>query len=235
MRVAVCFWGICRSTDSTLPSIETFIYEPLRKAGIEYDVFVHTFSITGRYINKRAKEDTYLNNSLFKLLKPSRYVIEEQEYVDANLDFENFRSKGDAWNNEFQTLDNHIRALYSLSIVSQMWIGQGDYDYIIYVRPDVRFKTPIKIDWLSGLSENEIIMPHFHRLPVNDRFAIAKPTAATIYGMRYLASQKFASKYPLHAETYLDFILKSNGIQEKTVSFPFNRVRVGGEELPDTD
>lgn len=235
MRVAICYWGICRSTDYTLPSIEAFIYEPLRKANIDYDVFVHTFSITGRYVNERANENTYLNNSLFKLLQPKQHIIEEQECVDAMLDLENFRSRGDAWNNGFQTLNNHIRALYSLNIVTQMWMQAGGYDFVIYVRPDVRFKSPIKIDWFSNLTDNELIMPNFHNHPVNDRFAIGKPNAAAVYGLRYVASLKYAERYPLHAETYLDFILRSNGIQMKAVTFYFNRVRANGEELPDTD
>lgn len=45
MKAAVCFWGLCRSTDKIIESLQRNIFDILRNAGIQYDVFVHTFPL----------------------------------------------------------------------------------------------------------------------------------------------------------------------------------------------
>lgn len=44
-RVAVCFFGLTRSLRWTLPSLQRRLLGALEEAGMEVDVFVHTFSL----------------------------------------------------------------------------------------------------------------------------------------------------------------------------------------------
>ncbi len=72
-RYAICFYGILRSMDIVLPTIEHHIFDAIKKAGDEYDVFVHTYSME-TYYNPRAKEKkmAYTHNDDFKPLQPTR-------------------------------------------------------------------------------------------------------------------------------------------------------------------
>ena len=86
MKVALCFWGISRSTEFTIESIENCIWKPLVNAGIEYKTFVHTMTLDEPYTNPRAEEwNVQLNNDTWKLLFPDKYHVERQEDVDKKL------------------------------------------------------------------------------------------------------------------------------------------------------
>jgi len=197
MKVAICFWGLCRSTDITIDSIKRNVYDILKTAGIEYGVFVHTFSITRLYSNDRSQERALtLNNELYKLLEPTAAEIEDQDECDASLNLAAYRTNGDAWDGQglpWQTFDNHIRALYSLYKVTQM--SKGDYDYVIYLRPDCRFLTPLNIRWFGS----ELILTDFSKCPVNDRFALGPPDKTRAFGERYLKALEFSKQSKLHS------------------------------------
>ena len=44
-KVAVCFWGVNRSLNRTLASIERHVFKPLEDDGFEIDVFFHTYTM----------------------------------------------------------------------------------------------------------------------------------------------------------------------------------------------
>ncbi len=72
-RYAICLFGILRSTSIVFPTIEKHIFEPIIKAGDEYDVFFHSYSMDV-YSNPRAKEKNmiYDNDHDLEQLKPTR-------------------------------------------------------------------------------------------------------------------------------------------------------------------
>lgn len=231
MHIAICFWGICRSTDKTIDSIQKCIYEPLKKAGHTYEIFVHTYTLRRPFNNPRANEiEVDLDNSLHSLLEADRTNLEDQDTVDKTLNFDAYTSAGDPWSNGFITHKNHIRALYSLKQVTQL--VTKTYDRIIYVRPDVRFLTPLNMTWLN-CKENEIMLPDFHCHPVNDRFAIGHPKAAKIYGLRFNGALKYSQTHRLHAEEFLSHTLLLHRILPKNIPMHFCRVRATGQEVPD--
>jgi len=228
MHIAICFWGICRSTDKTIESIKKCIYEPLTKAGYTYDIYVHTYSLSSPLTNPRANEyNIILNNELYKLLMPNHAKVDEQATIDKSLNIPLYQTQADPWSNNYDTHTNHLRALYSLMQVTSMW-SEKSYDRIIYARPDVNFLVPINLDWLNE-NENTILLPNFHKYPVNDRFALGWPNAMKIYGSRFNNALEFSKIHPLHAEKYLNNILNSNNIIVKTIAFNFYRVRADGK------
>ena len=248
-KIARCFWGITRSLKLTLPSIEEYIFKPLKKANILYDIYIHTYIVSDIYSNPRAGEASIkLDNNEYKLLNPYKYSIEDQNSIDASIQFNKYELKGDPWK-KYNSYDNylsyskksfynHIRALRSLKQVTCMWQNNStDYSHIVYCRPDVTYITPFNISWLS--SSNSIYIPNFgrygkNRLKLNDRFAIGRPEQMKIYGNRFNEALQYSKKHQLHSETFLADILKKNKIHIKFIEFGFIRTRANGN-LADID
>lgn len=236
MKIALCFWGIARSTKHTINSIKTNIYNALKNLNIEYTIFLHSYQIHSFYSNPRAKEfNCLLDNNDWKLIEPDYFFIENQNEVDKNLNLNIYKTHPDPWGTNYQTFNNHIRSLWSLKQVTQLWKKQHDispFDYIVYLRPDVLYITPLQSIFFN-LNENEINLPYFHKYPVNDRFSISKPNVAFIYGSRFDSALEFSKYYQLHSERFLNHILQSNKIIPKDIHFLFKRVRATGEIFDD--
>jgi hypothetical protein len=123
-NIAICFYGLCRSTNYTIESINKCIFEALKNLHFNYDVYLHTYKLTTSYTNLRNNEENImLDNDLYKLLNPNVYKIDDQDDIKKtdSLMFNKYRSKGDPWSNDFKSLDNLILGLYSLYQVTQLW------------------------------------------------------------------------------------------------------------------
>jgi hypothetical protein len=92
------------------------------------------------------------------------------------------------------------------------------------------------VRWFDLLS-SAVAMPNFAlHTDVNDRFLIAKPAQALIYGNRFDGALEYSKGNLLHSEMYLEHTLKTAGIRWKHLNFRFNRVRANGEiEKSDLD
>lgn len=242
MRVALCFWGLCRSTHLTITSLERQVFSVLRDAGIEYDIYVHTYSITRPYTNPRSGEyELQLRNSSWKYLKPNAFLVEDQDEVDKQIDLAKYRSKGNPWADEtsqqeapWHTLDNHLRALWSLKQVTGLWLASNEsYDWIVYLRPDVRYLTPFDIGWFGQLGSKSIGCPDFQQIAgCNDRFAVCQPSVAEVYGNRFDRALEYSRQKPLHAETFLADTIAMTGASFIALPFRFCRIRVDGQTCP---
>lgn len=242
MRVAICFWGLCRSTHYTLDSLERWLFSILRNAGIDYTIYLHALTIEGPYNNPRSQEkDQVLDTNVWNHLKPDLYSIENQADVDTKLSIETYLTHGDPWGKEpsqttlpHHTFQNHLRALYSLDKVTALWETSGVvYDAILYVRPDVRLLVPFKLVWLTELEANQVGCPTFQTIDGwNDRFCLAKPKEASIWGHRFQRAETYSLQKPLHSERFLADTMKSNGITAKYICFPFRRIRADGRVCP---
>jgi hypothetical protein len=243
MRIALCYWGLCRSTDKTYRSIEECIYKPLRQANIDFDIYLHTYEINGNYTNVIAKEKNIkLNNELYKLLKPTAFLIENQLLVDKQLNLQDYFTQGlcRQWKSYIKNHEeiitmthNHIRALHSLKQVTGLWLkSEKTYDRIIYLRPDVKFLTKLDTNWLIAQKPDECILTNFAMHPVNDRFAILYPIKAKFYGERFDELLEFSKTSPVHSEGYLGHIINKHGIVPVIKNFQFRRVRANGLIIP---
>jgi len=242
MRVALCFWGLCRSTHLTIASVEQQIFSVLRGAGIQYDVYVHTYSITRPYTNPRAGEyELQLRNTNWRYLLPAVGQVDNQDFIDKQIPFLNYRSKGNSWNFEssqaeapWHTLDNHLRALWSLKQVTELWqLSKESYDWIVYLRPDVRFQSPFNVQWFDALMDTAIGCPDFHLISgCNDRFAICRPPIAAIYGTRFDKALAYSHQNALHAETFLADTMKAAGCRFVHLPIRFVRIRADGQPCP---
>jgi hypothetical protein len=238
MRVALCFWGLCRSTDLVLESIEQNVFKVLKDAGIQYDVYLHTYILYRKYTNVRADEyGLQLKNTIWKLLQPVKSIIENQDTIDKELKLEKYRRNGDPWNDDtikdyvpFSTLDNHIRALWSLKQVTSLWKSSGqNYTKIIYLRPDVFYQTPFNIEWIIKPIKKTILIPDFQLIDgCNDRFAIGEPDSMAVYGERFNDAYEYSKLKQLHSEAFLADSIKKKGYVFSTIPFRFRRIRANG-------
>ena len=98
-KVALCFWGILRSLKFTYDNIKNNIIKPLINYNCEVTIFIHTYSIDGVYINKRANDKPIILNTLedIKLLNPHFYKIDKQEDFDKSINYHDYKSKGDRY------------------------------------------------------------------------------------------------------------------------------------------
>ena len=233
MKVAVIFWGLTRSLKYTIDSIRANIFKILEKNSIEYDVFIHTLNINDGYYNPRAKEpkvEKLLSDDCIKL-NPTKYCIENQEDVQLSIGLNQYRTKGDPWNtrSEFKTLDNFITAMYSKMKSTQLSLEHGDYDYYMFVRPDVKYIKPIDIKWFLLANDTTILIPDFHVFyGMNDRAAICTKPVAKIYGLLFPHLLGYSKRYRLHSEQISKRHMDLHNIFIKTIPFRFNRVRING-------
>ena len=225
--IAVCFWGLTRSLRHTLPSIEEMILRPLRDQGFECTIFLHTYQLETPYNNKRSGEkDCPLNQDEWRVLRPDHVLVENQDQVDRALDLPKYHSSPDPWKNNYQTLDNHVRALWSLHQVTLLWEkSSSSFDYVLYCRPDVLYLTPLQDSFFKDATEQSIVIPEFHEYPINDRFCIATPTVATLYGKRFSTALAYSKTKPLHSETFLNDTLQSHKITIHKRRIRFQRFR----------
>jgi len=239
MHVALCFWGLCRSTHLVLDSIERCILEPLQSAGVTVTIYLHTYTLYRPYTNSRSGEySLQLKNTNWKLLRPNYHIVENQDSVDKQLYLESYRTKDDPWLDDrtpesipFATLDNHIRSLWSLKQVTSLWSKSTEaYTRVIYLRPDVRFQTPLDIKWLTSPLPSTILIPDFHHVhKCNDRFAIGDPATMKLYGGRFDAAYEYSRRLSLHSEKFLYDYMFGKGYTFATIKFRFRRGRADGK------
>lgn len=232
-KIAICFWGLMRSLEWTLPSIKKHIFKPLNDANIQFDVFIHTYKINEEYSNPRALEyKIKLNNNDYKLLNPTEYLIEDQSKRDKQIGFSKYLTKGSLWKEE-DAYKNHIRSLWSLKEVTSLWSkSKSNYTHIIYCRPDVKYIIPLELKWFN-YSDN-VYIPNFNRfgarkIKMNDRFIIARPEQALVYGNRFKDLLEFSKHNKLDSETFLADILSKYKIHPEFIRFGFIRVRANGK------
>jgi len=238
MKIAIVFWGLCRSTEHTIESLQTNLFDVLEENGIEYTTFLHIWNLYRKYHNPRAGErNVYLKNTTWKYLNPDVHCIENQDTIDPTLKLKDYRKHGDPWKNDeikdyvpFSSVDNVVRALYSLMKATELWTSSSEtFDLVMYVRPDVRILQPFRMEWLNHIGSKVIYMPDFHLIEgVNDRFAFGTPATMKIYGMRYKYALQYAAINALHSERFLAFILYKHQITTCLVPFRFRRIRAGG-------
>jgi len=234
MKVAIGFFGLTRSLRYTIYSITTNIYNVFKANNIEYDVFIHTYSLSS-YSNIRNKEMitdkeeiARLNNE-YKLLKADYIDIHEQDEVKKKINMKLYRTHRDPFNSSYNSVDNFILAQYSKSKLVKLIEGTGNtYDYILFVRPDCLYKTPISINYLSHVNDNTICIPKYDlygKYQFNDRFSITNMKTYKLYGETFRHLLYISRLEVLHSETIIGKLMKSHKLNIVKIPFKFTIVR----------
>ena len=227
-KVAICFFGLIRGAKYSIPSIKEHIYKPLQDAGIQYDIYLHTYSHSEPY------------NGLGMFNSTNLSITDQREFLRTPI-VNKIKQYGDHWKNNFKSLENLLCQLNSLQIVTRMWETKH-YSCVIYLRPDLYYHEPICIEHITGIIQitttNMICIPkwHWYTIPtqppynqsgVNDRFAYGTDTAMKIYGNRFNHILAYCEMYncPLHSEYFLTKIIQVYSIRVEVCDQRASRLR----------
>jgi hypothetical protein len=201
--------------------------------GFEYQIFMHTYQV-GSYFNRRTKEKAdKLDSNEYKLLEPGHFLIENQDKVKAALKLEQYRTHKDPWNTKYNSVDNFILAQHSkLQIVKMIKKSGEHFDYVIFLRPDVKYIQKLKKTFFDLTTDNSICIPNFHlhgKYKINDRFAITNMATYLCYGEIFNKLLEISKQQPLHSETVIGrILLDMHKLDIVRVPFKFLRVRCDG-------
>tara|TARA_Y100000389_G_scaffold185142_1_gene204254 strand:+ start:1696 stop:2487 length:792 start_codon:yes stop_codon:yes gene_type:complete len=234
-KVALCFFGITRSLGYTIGSIEKYVISQLKEYGFQVEIYLHTYSLSKPYVNKRANEKCeLLNNDEYKLLKPDFFQIDQQELIMEQLDLTKYRTCKDPWKSNYNCVNNFILAQYSKLQITNMVQSSGkEYDKIIFLRPDVLYLNVLKKEMVDSSNDKTLCIPNFHRYGkygFNDRFAICSHENFALYGSVFNELYEISKEQELHSETVLGQLLKVKyKLKLRPIIFRFNRVRCNGK------
>jgi hypothetical protein len=236
-KVAILFWGITRSLQYTIDSIQRNLFDVFENNNFEICKFIHTFILEKRlYSNKRANEfNIQLDPEEYKLLRPDYAEVENQDVVASKLALHKYRKMGNPWSgSDFQTLDNLVLSCYSRYRATKMLEKSGKhFDYVVYIRPDVMCINKFPIHNLEFLDKHphSCLLANFHRFgpwKINDRMYVSKFKNCKYYGKVFKNMYKDSLIMVLHSETYIGYIINKNNIKVRNINFYFNRVRANG-------
>jgi hypothetical protein len=221
------FWGLLRSLDYTIQSLENNVLKRFPGALI----FCHTYTTEDKYTNARAQEFNLTLNCNPAKLRPTYFESDDLTETRAKLQFGQYHTQPDPWNNGYATLDNFVCAMYSKLRVTQMIQAQNvNPSHVIFLRPDVLFLEPFTHENLKLSSPTTWVIPNFHLMNgFNDRFCVASPQNYVAYGTVFHVLLPYSRVLPLHSETMYGSYAKMRRINVQYIVFPFIRIRATGK------
>jgi hypothetical protein len=235
MNISLEFFGITRSLKYTINSIKSNILDSFINENINFDIFMHTYKLNN-YKNIRTNECLdNVDNEEYKLLNPKYIQIDDQDYIKNDINLILYRTHKDPWNTNYNSVDNFILAQYSKSqIVYMIEKTNINYDYIIYLRPDVLYINKFDINFFKDITDNNICIPNFHlfgKYKFNDRFCITNMKTYKLYGDIFKYLLDISKKQELHSETILGEIMHNYKLNIIYISFTFSRIRCNGKNI----
>jgi hypothetical protein len=231
MKIAVCFRGISRSLSHTITSIRDNVLAPSRTLG-EVRIFTHLFD-QKTIDNPRSGEKGQLDSSEHRLLESDWLALEPPGECLEKNHYDQLRTFGDPWNDDFASLRNLIHELHSLK---QGWLAAQEWnaDAYLFLRPDLLYHQSFQpvLESIAGQKKSGLCVPLWQGWGgCNDRFAVATThEAACSYAERidHAVSYCQQSTKPLHAEEFLLDCLARDRIPLWFTTIKGSRVRAHG-------
>lgn len=233
-KVAIIFYGLSRSLNTTIHSFKNNLFNILIKNNIDYDIFIHTYKIHGRYTNMWSGEsiENYINEDIETILNPKYYLYDDQNNIEKILNIENYYTYltwgvfGDPKLVK-HLIKNYVLALYSKNKITQLFNQNiKEYDYAIICRPDMNILNEFDINYFNELNNNNIIIPEQDSYGgCNDRFCIGKPNIISLYGSLYNELLNYSKQKPIESELFLLDMLNKNNINIMKKNIKYNMIR----------
>lgn len=234
LNIAICYWGMTRSTKKVYKSHQSCLFDRLTENNINYKIFMHSWKTSTNLIWGQ-ESSTPIDYDEYKLLNPDYYHLDNQSDFLDNITFSDYFSEdlfnkygGDTsyeWHPHL--IKNHLCALESQKRVTNIMLSQNQhFDLVIYVRPDVEITTPLLMNFLN-IQLNEIAIPDFdHFEGYNDRFAIVPFENCKQYAHRIDEIIDFRKNNGrIVSEKYVKFIANKYFTNIHFINFHFNIVR----------
>lgn len=173
VEIAICYTGDSDSIQNVYQSHHENIFDVMKMAGIQYDVFIHTWNDSDNY----------------QLLVPTGYRCDDKEEFllscKANEHrLETVKSNGKANDRDKEVILKELCIMESQKRVTEMAERLKDYDFIIYLGTNIIEKYfPIEI--LFSLKAKEI------GLTMQENFAALVWKERSLYGKRINELQAF--------------------------------------------
>lgn len=211
-RIALCFFGMNRCLSLTNKSIiENIINANNRKH--EFDIYGALMVPPEQFTNIRSNElSCSVENNFNEILNPLSYETIAQEAFDNAISGQLEKLlKHDTYTDDFQSIKNISRELFSVKRV-YMLTSEKEYDYFLFVRPDLYYCNPFNLDkyihQLEMDNSPRIFTPFWQKWTgLNDRFAFCNSAGAITYSKRFEMLWIYSDDVgePLHAERLLLF------------------------------
>ncbi len=236
MRVAICYWGLTRSTLHVAETHHRHIFDVLRKNSVHFDVFIHTWETDTQYI-WWVKTNSPPDYTEHELLTPTVFRRDSQEEFIQTINFDQYYypDAEQEWNP--QLIMNHLCALESQrrsTLLCEEYAAQKniEYTHIIYVRPDARIYSDLPVSSILSLSRNQILLPNeFNYEGYNDRFAAMRYDMRSEYSTRINKIADYRKNVSfIVSEPYLKYIIDNN-YEPLFCYFHFRLVRPAGDEV----
>jgi hypothetical protein len=231
MKIAIAFFGLPRCSEKSFPSIKQKIFANIPKDA-EYKCFYHFYK-QKEVISSRSNEQGELHESNYAPFQNYEGILEKPEDVLPALPIEELKQFGDAWKNDFGSMQNLLLQLHSLKQVTKL-VENYEPDCVFYVRPDLIYHDPIPGFYynLAFQTSNCIFLPKWQwGIGVNDRFALLNKESYQAYGNRIDEAINYCKSgpHPLHSERLLKYALLKKNVNIYILDAQASRVRVNGD------
>ena len=231
-KIVVACFGITRSLTHTIESINRNVLDAARAIG-STTVCCHFFRQTV-IENARTAERGALDPDEYRLLQPDRVELSEpNEFLD-DAGFEQIKTFGDHWEDDFKTVSNLLHQLYSLKRVTALAVEEGA-DVVVFCRPDLMYHDSFlnDLERAKKMEAPAVMLPRWqrHKGGFNDRFAICVGAEAiAAYGNRLDKAIPFCRvmKTELHSERLIRYTLMTSGVRLERLHVRASRVRSDG-------
>jgi hypothetical protein len=224
MRVAVCYWGMTRSTRHVYKTHEKYLFEVLRLNNIHYTTYIHTWRTDFNIVWNEASRIP-IDYDEWRLLNPNEYCLDHQDTFLQTLDFTKYfhADSHDEWHPCL--IKNHLCSLESMRRVFEM-TQKHWADFVMFIRPDVQLQSYFNVAIFDTLKEGHIAIPNDnHGEGLNDRFAVANYQTASHYANRITELAEFRrTQGRIVSEKYVKFILNKYYIVH-FLNFTFTIIR----------
>ena len=212
-RLALCYWGLTRSTRFVHISHEQHIFGALRAANVSYRTFMHTWALEKGETDALQGVVTrmHLDTEEWKLLQPHAFRSERQShFVHHSINESALR----AWarsipegGNPFRlptALRNHLCSLEGLRRVHHLAVSSGfAFTHAVFLRPDAWISTDLPLHALPP--PGKVVLPSTGNTGGwNDQFAVLHAHTAPVYARRIALAPAYWSRgklltYTAHA------------------------------------
>jgi hypothetical protein len=214
MRVAICYFGLTRTIKNTYPSHLKNLYNVLKDANIDYDIYVHTWY-----------SSEIPNNRDYEILNPTDVIVDDQTVFSKELEPHFWRYFDQRMYNLYggdspsewhpNKIRNHIYYTESQKRATALCKSKNiEYDWVIYSRCDIEYTKEYPVDLLYFFRHrpDTVLIPKTHCCwGINDCFATVLYEKCEIYGNRVDQMIPYRQKgNRLVAERFLAYILTTH-------------------------
>jgi hypothetical protein len=231
--VAIVLFGMPRSIDPFLESIEHTLLSSIRRVGLKYQI-VGKLNLPRRIENSRSGESGIIEQPLkiTEIFPDVELMPQDESKVK---DFLSKLSKfGDSWSDNFQSLSNLLHQQQSLITGTKLALDTSA-EHFVFIRPDLIYHDDFDqlIKNITSEKTGKVIVPAWQFCGgLNDRFAFAiGRKAAESYGFRLRDADSFVARgnRPLHSERLLAYSLGTRGISVDYMGHRASRCRIDGK------